>query len=458
MTTKHYNFRHEVGLRLIKLLNICLMVVPFLFVYNYYYGRILSTPYYTKGDIVIAAIYLILYYVFGKTYEAFLISHTKLSDIVVSQTLSTLLTNCIIYMIFFLLIKKIPNPLPLLLVWITQMVISLAWSAIARVIYFKWFPAMRSIIVYDMRQGMESLVSEYGLNKKFDIVKTASVAECLDDMSMLEDMEVVFLSGVHSRDRNIILKYCLYHNKTVYMIPRVGDVIMSSAKVMHMFHLPIMRVARYNPNPIYLVGKRLFDIVVSLIALILLSPVFLITAICIKVTDGGPVFYKQERLTKNGKSFMIHKFRSMRVDAEKDGVARLSTGENDDRITPVGRFIRKCRIDELPQMIDILSGNLSVVGPRPERPEIAEEYMKEMPEFQLRLQCKAGLTGLAQVYGKYNTTPYDKLQMDLLYIAHPSLIEDLRICFATIKILFMPESTEGIAEGQTTAMTDTTDD
>ena len=155
---------------------------------------------------------------------------------------------------------------------------------------------------------------------------------------------------------------------------------------------------------------------------------------------------------------MIHKFRSMRVDAEKDGVARLSTGENDDRITPVGRFIRKCRIDELPQMIDILSGNLSVVGPRPERPEIAEEYMKEMPEFQLRLQCKAGLTGLAQVYGKYNTTPYDKLQMDLLYIAHPSLIEDLRICFATIKILFMPESTEGIAEGQTTAMTDTTDD
>ena len=304
MTTKHYNFRHEVGLRLIKLLNICLMVVPFLFVYNYYYGRILSTPYYTKGDIVIAVIYLILYYVFGKTYEAFLISHTKLSDIVVSQTLSTLLTNCIIYMIFFLLIKKIPNPLPLLLVWIAQMVISLAWSAIARVIYFKWFPAMRSIIVYDMRQGMESLISEYGLNKKFDIVKTASVAECLDDMSMLEDMEVVFLSGVHSRDRNIILKYCLYHNKTVYMIPRVGDVIMSSAKVVHMFHLPIMRVVRYNPNPIYLVGKRIFDIVVSLIALILLSPVFLITAICIKVTDGGPVFYKQERLTKNGKSFI----------------------------------------------------------------------------------------------------------------------------------------------------------
>ena len=232
---------------------------------------------------------------------------------------------------------------------------------------------------------------------------------------------------------------------------------MSSAKQMHMFHLPIMRVQRYRPRPGYLFSKRVFDIVAASIGLIVLSPVFLITAIAIKATDKGPVFYKQERLTKNGKRFMIHKFRSMRVDAEKDGVARLSSGENDDRITPVGRFIRKCRIDELPQLIDILAGNLSVVGPRPERPEIAEEYMKEIPEFQLRLQAKAGLTGYAQVYGKYNTTPYDKLQMDLMYIAHPSFAEDIRICFATFKILFTSESTEGVAEGQTTAISSETD-
>ena len=236
------------------------------------------------------------------------------------------------------------------------------------------------------------------------------------------------------------------------MIPRVGDVIMSSAEQVHMFHLPMMRVQRYNPNPLYLFLKRVFDIVCSLLGLIILSPVFLITAIAIKATDKGPVFYKQQRLTKNGKKFMIHKFRSMRVDAEKDGVARLSTGENDDRITPIGRIIRKCRIDELPQLIDILAGNLSVVGPRPERPEIAADYEKEMPEFQLRLQAKAGLTGYAQVYGKYNTTPYDKLQMDLMYIAHPSFAEDIRICFATVKILFVSDSTEGIAEGQTNAM------
>ena len=157
-------------------------------------------------------------------------------------------------------------------------------------------------------------------------------------------------------------------------------------------------------------------------------------------------------LILDGKQFEILKFRSMRVDAEKDGVARLSTGDKDDRITKVGHIIRACRLDELPQLLNILKGDLSVVGPRPERPEIAAQYCEEMPEFALRLQAKAGLTGYAQVYGKYNTTPYDKLQMDLMYIAHPSLIEDLKIMLATVKILFMPESTEGVSEGQTTAM------
>ena len=127
------------------------------------------------------------------------------------------------------------------------------------------------------------------------------------------------------------------------------------------------------------------------------------------------------------------------MDAEKDGVARLSTGENDDRITPIGHFIRSCRIDELPQLINILKGDMTIVGPRPERPEIAAEYEKEIPEFALRLQVKAGLTGYAQIYGKYNTTPYDKLLMDLQYIAKPSLAEDLKIMFATVKILFLPE-------------------
>ena len=268
-------------------------------------------------------------------------------------------------------------------------------------------------------------------------------------------METVFLSGIHSHDRNIILKYCVENGIKVYVIPRVGDVVMSSAKKIHMFHLPVLRVERYNPQPEYLFLKRLTDLVMAGAATILFSPVMVITAIAIKAYDKGPVFYSQIRLTKDGKEFGVLKFRSMKVNAEKDGVARLSSGDNDPRITPVGRFIRKVRIDELPQLFNILRGDMTIVGPRPERPSIAAEYEEVMPEFRLRLQAKAGLTGYAQVYGKYNTTPYDKLLMDLTYISHPSYLEDLRIMFATVKILFMPESTEGVAEGQTTAMEET---
>lgn len=452
-TTNSLNsFRHEIGLRLIKLINLLLMVIAFAVAWFMYYESRLFSPFYFWGDVTVVGIFAVIYLFFCKTYDAFLISHYRIFDVIASQTLSLLFSDILMYAITLLLYKRFPNPLPLLLCFADQVSISIIWSCIAHAIYFKWFPARKSIIVYDSRRGMQDLIEEYGLSKKFDVRRTASVEECLNDLSMIDDMEVVFLSGIHSHDRNFILKYCLYENKQVYVIPRIGDVIMSGAKQMHMFHLPIMRVQRYKPRPGYLFLKRVFDIVAALIGLIVLSPVFLITAIAIKATDNGPVFYKQERLTKNGKRFMIHKFRSMRVDAEKDGVARLSSGDNDDRITPVGRFIRKCRIDELPQLIDILSGNLSVVGPRPERPEIAEEYMKEIPEFQLRLQAKAGLTGYAQVYGKYNTTPYDKLQMDLMYIAHPSIAEDIRICFATFKILFTAESTEGIKVGKITAI------
>ena len=271
-------------------------------------------------------------------------------------------------------------------------------------------------------------------------------------MRLLRDLEAVFLCGVHSHERNVILKFCVAHGITVYMIPRIGDVIMSGARRMHLFHLPMLRVGRYDPPIEYTVLKRLFDIVSSALAIIAASPVMLAVAIAVKACDGGPVFYRQTRLTKDGKRFQVLKFRSMRTDAEGDGVARLSTGERDGRVTPVGRFLRACRLDELPQLFNILGGSMSVVGPRPERPEIAAQYEREIPEFALRLQAKAGLTGYAQVYGKYNTLPYDKLQMDLMYIANPSFREDLRIIFATVLVLFRKESTEGVADGQKHAM------
>ena len=441
------HLQHDLVLRVVKGINALAMTAPFAVCWMLYYAAQIVAPFYQRGNWVMILVALILYVVLGRVYDAFLVSLNRISEMVYSQALSALIADGLLYLIIVLLARRLINPLPLLLALAGQILIAVVWAFLAHQWYFWTFPPKRTFIIYDMRIGMEQLIREYGLSKKFQILDSIRADICIAErLSDLQSVEAVFLCGVHSRDRNIILKQCIEHRVTVYVIPRIGDTIMSSAKQMHMFHLPLLRVDRYNPSPEYLFIKRTADIVISVLALVILSPVFLGTAIAIKAEDGKDVFYRQTRMTKDGKMFKIIKFRSMRMDAEKDGVARLSTGDADDRITRTGRAIRKVRIDELPQLINILKGDLSIVGPRPERPEIAAEYEMEMPEFSLRLQAKAGLTGLAQVYGKYNTTPYDKLQMDLMYIAHPSIWEDLRIMFATVKILFIAESTEGVSE------------
>lgn len=442
---------HKAILRLITFLNIAFLTIPFAIVWFYYYADRIVTPYYERGNLLVIALFVLMYVAFGHTYDAFLISYHRIFEMVYSQVLAVMITDVAMYIVISLLSMKFVSPFYILVVLLAQILVSILWSYTTQTWYFATVRPKRTAVVYDARRGIEDLIHEYRLNKKFDVVATATASDCIGGrLKMLEGMEAVFVCGVHSHDRNIILKYCIENDIRLFVIPRVGDVIMSGAKKMHMLHLPMLMAERYNPPAEYLFLKRMFDIIASGVALILASPVMLVTAAAIKLCDRGPVFYRQCRLTKDGKRFHVLKFRSMQVDAEKDG-ARLSTGDKDDRVTPVGRFIRKVRIDELPQLLNILEGSMSIVGPRPERPEIAEQYLEELPEFNLRLQAKAGLTGYAQVYGKYNTTPYDKLQMDLMYIANPSLVEDFRIIFATIKILFLLESTEGIAEGQTTA-------
>ena len=445
-------FKHDLILRIMKTLDAVLVTVPFALCWYLYYAKHIASPFYAKGDYLVVALFFVLFIIFGRVYDALFMSMQRISEIVYAQFLAVAVSDFIMYIVIWLLSKHLPNILPGVAALIGQVILAAVWAYNAHHAYFKIFPPQATAVIYDTRQGTEKLIGKYGLDSKYKVVLTATADECIANLAMLDGVSTVFMSGIHSHDRNVILKYCVENNIGTFVIPRIGDTIMSGAYPMHMFHLPMLKVGRYHPQPEYLFIKRLLDIVISAVALVVLSPIFLVTAIAIKATDHGPVFYKQIRLTKDGKEFGILKFRSMRVDAEKDGVARLSSGDHDDRITPVGKVIRACRIDELPQLVNILKGELSIVGPRPERPEIAAQYCEEMPEFSLRLQAKAGLTGYAQIYGKYNTTPYDKLVMDLMYIAHPSIVEDLKIMFATVKILFMPESTEGISEGQTTAM------
>ncbi len=234
-------------------------------------------------------------------------------------------------------------------------------------------------------------------------------------------------------------------DKRVYFTPKISDIIVRGADELNIFDTPLYLCRNMGIPGWERCIKRGFDILLSLFALIVFSPVFLFTAIAIKLEDHGPVFYKQERVTLGGNKFWILKFRSMIVNAENDGKPHPA-GEKDDRITKVGHIIRACRVDELPQLINILTGEMSIVGPRPERTEHVEKYTAEIPEFSFRHKVRGGLTGYAQVYGKYNTTALDKLKMDLTYIMNYSPLLDVQIIFETLKILFMKESTEGFTE------------
>lgn len=447
-------FVRNLQLRCVKVLDALLLTVPFAVCWHLAYAKQTAAPFYFWGNWLVITIFFLLYVTYGRIYEGFRLSLSRISEMLYSQGLALFLSDAIMYLVAWLLTKHLPNPLSLILTFVVQLGLAAVWCLLAHRWYMASYPPRCTAILYDERENMEQLIAEYGLDKRFDIRLNLSVWECLaQDYAPLDGVQTVFLCGVHSRERNDVIKYCVANGIGAYVLPGIGDVIMSGALKVHMFHLPMLLVTRYDPNPEYVVTKRAMDIALSLVALVVASPVMLLTAIAIKLEDNGPVLYKQTRLTKDGRTFEIFKFRSMRVDAESDGVARLSTGDKDDRITRVGRFIRMCRIDELPQLLNVLKGDMSIVGPRPERPEIAAQYEQELPEFNLRLQAKAGLTGYAQVYGKYNSTPYDKLQMDLMYLARSSLGEDIKIILATVRILFMAESTEGVPEEQITKST-----
>ena len=410
------------------------------------------TPFYRWGNYFLFVLMLLTYTTFVKVYGGFMVGTSTVIDLIFSQVIAIGFLQGVAYLIFSLISYRLVSIWPFVLMFLAMSVFAAVWVVVIDAIYFKLHAPKKTIVVFNNVDAYLSLKGIRSMDKRFRVVRTVnSEKTSLEELfSYLKKLDAVFLCGVPADYRNEVVKYCIAHSKVAYIKPKISDTIIRGGKTIQLMDVPVYRCKRSNSSLIYKVMKRGMDIVLSAIAIVISSPVMLLTAIAIKLDDHGPVFYKQRRLTLNGKEFDIIKFRSMRCDAEKDGVARLA-GDNDDRITRVGAFIRKCRIDELPQIFNIFLGQMSMVGPRPERPEIAKEYEDVMPEFALRLQVKAGLTGYAQVYGKYNTTPYDKVQMDLIYVARQSFMEDIRLMLMTFKILFVPSSTEGVGADQRTA-------
>ena len=349
-----------------------------------------------------------------------------------------------------------PDPVNYIGWVLLQFIVSFVWCITASWWYFKVFKRRKAVIIYDSIHNLNEIAKHSQFRKSFDLIGVYDIDEVKESpekvrdewlIDKIKDAEAVFVMEIHSHERNVIIKFCVENDISCYDEPKIGDILMKTSKQFNMYNLPIVLIERFSPTPEYMIIKRLSDIFLSCLTLVVTSPIFLFTALAVKITDGGPVIYKQRRLTKDGRVFNMYKFRSMKIDAEKHTGAVISSGKDDPRVTKIGRMIRKTRIDELPQLINIIKGDMSLVGPRPERPEIAEKYSEDLPEFRLRLQVRAGLTGYAQVYGRYDSDPYDKLCMDLHYIANAGVAEDLRIMFVTLKRVLAKEP-EGCREDE----------
>lgn len=413
----------------------------------------LGLKFYFKGHVLIIAIYFVLLFFFCSTYGGMKVGYLKPGDVFLSQLVSLLIVNVITYFQISLMSNRLVPVQYFVMGLLGQILIAGSWTALCNRVYRKVFPPRELLLIHGHR-SIEDILRKFESRKdKYKITKCINISEGLWKVQEEIDsgFRAVVLWDISTADRNKLLKYCYGRSIRVYMMPKIPDVLMAGADQLHLFDTPIFLTREYALRVEQRMAKRCIDFVSALLLTIITSPIMLITAVCIKCYDGGPVFYKQVRCTCGGKEFKIIKFRSMRVDAEKDGVARLAA-KDDDRITPIGKFIRMVRIDELPQLFNILSGDMSFIGPRPERPEIIAQYVEKMPEFVFRMKVKAGLAGYAQVYGKYNTTPYDKLKLDLSYIENYSLWLDLKLMLLTLKILIKPESTEGVDASQTTAM------
>ena len=329
-------------------------------------------------------------------------------------------------------------------------IISLILLAIWQYICHRWevknLPQVTAVLFAGQEEAdilKEKINKIYGLTNAVKQIIT-DIKNTPDWRKQAASHELIFIGAkVLIADKEEIVRYARSARKQIFIAPTIYELACSNAGLVIADDIPLQRVTRLLLTAEQKMLKRTLDIIVSLISIIILSPVMLITAIAIKLDSKGPVIYSQERVGQYGKTFKVHKFRSMKADAEK-ATGPVLAKQGDSRITKVGRFIRATRLDELPQLINVLKGEMSIVGPRPERPFFVEQFIKEKPEYAYRHNVKPGITGLAQIAGKYNTTAYDKLVYDLIYIQNVSVINDLTIMLQTLKVLITKESTEGV--------------
>lgn len=425
----------------VKILIVAAVTVGFIQVWITKYAESLFS---NKGNYVVIFSFVLLFSTFSSLYGAFKIGISRIHEIIYSFSLAIIFTNAVMYLELSLIARELVALPPMIMGIIYQILVSAICSFCANTIYFKLYPPRRMVAIFsDDVSGFELIRKMGKISDRFHIERglNANHTDMAQIKRQIDKFDAVVICGIDKNLQKEIISYCYTHEKRSYLLPDITDIIISNSYNIQISDTPVLMSRNRGLTLEQRIIKRTLDILLSAIGIIITSPFMLICAIAIKLDDGGPVFFKQNRITINGKIFNILKFRSMVVDADKDGAKKAVN--NDDRITRVGRVIRACRMDELPQLFNILFGDMSLVGPRPERIENVYEYSNKYPEFELRHRVKAGLTGFAQLYGKYNTSPEDKLHMDLIYVETYSLLLDIKLLILTFKVLFMRESTEG---------------
>lgn len=423
-------------------LQVVLLTVLYYMVWRTY-GLDVFPAYYGRGKFVLMGVYAVVVFLLFHYSEGFNYGHSKLADISVSQCISIFLANFITYWQLSLIANVMINPIPIMILTLIDFIICSGCCYLYTAFYHGYHTPRDMIMVYGTENAWDLEYKMSTRSDKYIITESVSAERSYDEIcSKIRNHSAVLINDVSSQLRNDLLKFCYTNGIRVYATPKLSDIIISGAEEICLFDTPLLLVKGTGLNLEQRFAKRAMDIILCGIAMVVAAPIMLIVAIAIKLEDGGPVFFKQKRATIDGKTFDILKFRSMIVDAEKFGEVIPAT-DRDPRITKVGNIIRATRIDELPQIINILKGEMSIVGPRPERVEHVEKYTKEIPEFSYRLKVKGGLTGYAQIYGKYNTSAYDKLRLDLMYIEKYSLLLDIKLILMTLQIMLKKESTEG---------------
>ncbi|MBO5371384.1 MAG: exopolysaccharide biosynthesis polyprenyl glycosylphosphotransferase [Lachnospiraceae bacterium] len=422
----------------------------FALVWFLYYNRYTFDTYLLQGGILSVVIFCVIYYAISSVYSAHRIASVQIGETVFSQVVSFGIADLVLYIECCLIHNRMVNLMPGVIAVFLQIIGTMCIVTIAKRYLMKHIPPQKTVFVYGKDISKEEILSfKERILKKYEHLFDVQnmVSETIDKEQLhqyIHECETVLFYEVSRENRAGLIEEAMRDEKSIYLTPRLSDVILMGCEPRHLLDTPLLRYGYAYQKKSLHGSKRMFDLIFSIVLLVVASPIMLITAIAIKIEDNGPVFYKQARCTKDGKVFDILKFRSMIVDAEKNG--SIPCTEGDPRITKVGKIIRATRLDELPQIINILKGEMSFVGPRPERVEHVEQFTKELPEFAYRMRVKGGLTGYAQIYGKYNTSAYDKLRLDLMYIENQSFLLDLKLLMLTFKIMFTPESTEGFTE------------